>query len=52
MPQETPGDVRQAELSRDRLNTTAEDRLVPDWTGLHGFSLLDAVRKYPVVIPR
>ena len=51
--EKTPGDVRQPQPVRDRLNVPGEDMLVPDRTGLQLCSaLLDAVGKHPIVILR
>ena len=50
MPQETPGDMRQAKPVRDRLDMPGEEMLMPDRTGLHDLGLLDAVGEHPVVI--
>ena len=43
MLQETPGDMRQAEPVRDRLDMPGKEMLMPDRTGLHDLALLDAV---------
>jgi hypothetical protein len=52
MPEETPGDMRRAELVCDRLEAPLEECLVPDWAGLHGFALLSAVWKHPTFFLR
>jgi hypothetical protein len=44
--EKTPGDVREAEFLRDRLNAPGEKILMPDRTG---FAL---VRKHPVIVLR
>ena len=50
MPQETPGDMRQAEPVRDRMDMPVAEMLMPDRIGLHDLGLLDAVGEHPVVI--
>lgn len=48
MPQETPGDMRQAEPVRDRPDMPGEEMLMPDRTGLHDLAPFDAVGEHPV----
>lgn len=50
MSEKTPRNVRQAEFSGDRLNAVCQKSFVPDGSGLHDRTILNAIWKHPVFL--